>query len=289
MIYKLNEEVEIYKIGEVLYVRSDNQIFEFEDIGDLDYILRFIKKLAKGISVSDIDKACKFEEVSEFYAFLKENVFLEELGDGVDTKEFNFNLLLNEELVIKKKKDLQSLKIGILESGVNDFDRLIIDSFVDSYIKVRSINKIGNVDLLIHVKSQKQSEKDILKVNEICIQKNIICLYVDLSLGSCAVVGPLVVPNKTACYKCLTERKLINDDIITKHDLQRKQVVVKGTNDMFCHQKQIISGLIVEEVLNYFLNINARCLNGLVYFDLKKIETWRESLLIYPNCKVCKI
>ena len=144
-----------------------------------------------------------------------------------------------------------------------------------------------NKHLTIFLKSESSHEKDAVEFNKVAVKNGVNCLYVDLTIGGFGVVGPLVIPPETPCYDCFLERRLINGDSVAAHALSNAKVLKPGKVTLYPWQITLMSSLVCQEVITYFVKGFASSCRKIIHVDLSKMEIWRESLLRYPVCRVC--
>ncbi len=130
------------------------------------------------------------------------------------------------------------------------------------------------------------------QVNKMCLSLHKPSLYVDLSSGNHAVIGPLSVPGQTSCYYCYETRLLANNDAHIEYKEYEQYVLNTihrkcdfGSLPTFMH---IVSSLVVMETLAYLTGYRpARSIDGTLIVDFLKPEIHREPVLKMPDCPAC--
>ena len=112
-------------------------------------------------------------------------------------------------------------------------------------------------------------------INEICVKYNKPIIFSGFS-EHVAMVGPLIVPKKSACLKCM-------DKHMNEEPLNNVQLVPSyGPLCMF------ISSMVTNEIINYYNKFNSSNLIGkTLMFNIltyeSKIVKWKRKI----NCEVC--
>ncbi len=272
---KLKPSISIYKISDQIFVRNQDQIFELE--GNKKALLKYIKKLEIGVG-DDFKQKLSDEEQKEFEElclFLEKNFLLDdqkassatklEVISGSDQRNISINI------ITQNKKFKEQLTTILKQNG------LMVDSSLE------------NSGILVFVKDQSTNEHDIQHINERALKNKKNWLFVDLSMGTYGAVGPLMISGVTACYNCFVKRKVINDDTITKHDLQDKETIKRGDIEFLPWQYTILASIITNEVSVYNSRLTPITTSAILYVDFSNLETWKESLLRYPRCELCEV
>ena len=112
-------------------------------------------------------------------------------------------------------------------------------------------------------------------VNELCVEYRKPVIFAGFS-EHVGMVGPFIVPQKTACLKCM-DRKL--------NTIPYENVAITPSYGPLC---LIISSFVANEVINYYYKFNKNNLMGktmmINMFDFSsKIIKWKKE----QNCEVC--
>lgn len=293
MIVKINSTVNIYRLNGEIYINDSNEVFSLREINNKDYIIKLIKELEKGIDVEKLNEIIdkdKSGETKEFVEFLKVNRFVSKIeNSNVEPSEVNFRSVIDKELMVIEREKIKNFSIGIIDVNQNSFNKRIYEKLLNNEFNVEIIEYNEKKELNIVIKQNLEDEKVLKDVNEYNCKKGQACLYIDVSMHRYFVFGPLVIPNKTACYDCYMKRKLINDDINTRHAILDKENIIKTNNSFVAFQEEMFIAFIQDEILNYILNINPKTINNILYFDLATFDSWQENLLRYPKCKICNL
>ena len=149
---------------------------------------------------------------------------------------------------------------------------------------------IGDCDLLI-VCEDEPAVKIFEAANEACLQKKIPWLGVGLS-GVQGVIGPLVIPGETPCYRCYKLRERGNaphvDEYTSFEDYLRANPdhqVKQGSLRAF---DSLIGSLAALEVVYALTNISdPKSLGNLLVVDLLSFDIEAHPILRLPRCPVC--
>ena len=271
---KLKLSVSIYKISDRLFTRKQDQIFELE--GNKTDLLKYIKKLETGVE-TDFKQKLSNEEQKEFEElclFLEKNSLLDDektnpvkqLNMTSDTKRNN-----SVNIITQNKRFEEQLIIILKQNNL-----VISDS-------------LENSDIFIFIKDEYTNECDIQSINKQALENKKNWLFVDLSMGNYGVIGPLIIPGITACYNCFVKRKVINDDTITKHDLQNKEIIKHSDIEFLPWQYTILAAVIASQLTVYKNKLTPITTGAILYIDFNNLETWKEVLLRYPRCEICEV
>ncbi len=274
---KISPSIFVYRINDDIFIRDNEKIFEFKDIENIEQVIFFINKLTKGLDIISFKDGLGKKEKDNFlqiYDFLKKNNFLVEC-DCADCKEHG---------EIRK----QPLKIKITSKDKN-FSRILNNIALENGLSEIVETDMDDYDLLIFVKEKDTNEDVLKKINLESIKNHKIWLLVDLSIGNYASIGPLVRLGGNPCYECFVERKKINNDILTIHEDDKRVSIKEGVISFLPFQYSFVSSILTDYILNLskeeYVSLD---FNSIIYIDLNNFKIWKESLLKYPNCSICK-
>lgn len=132
----------------------------------------------------------------------------------------------------------------------------------------------------------------VLEVNAEACRRRTPCLFVDLSHGCHATVGPFYVPGESSCYACYRERWRQNSAALAEADAawaaaleQSTEPVPHGILPAFRYQA---AGLAVGEVFAFLSRHRPlRTLNRAVTVDFEAVRMWTEPVWRIPWCPTC--
>ena len=146
----------------------------------------------------------------------------------------------------------------------------------------------GSVKAAVCIWEQPDLEM-VLRVNAAACRGRTACLFVDLSHGRHATVGPLYVPGEGACYQCFRERWRQNTAALEEFEaaqsamLQRKEpLAAYGILPAFRYQ---VVGMACAELVAYLARHRAvGTLNRAATLDLEGLKAWTEPVWQIPWC-----
>lgn len=170
------------------------------------------------------------------------------------------------------ENDIGSLKIDVLAQKLWN-----AKSISKKYIEVNSKNdiqeEIAVADLVVCT-LDKPIRKIRRLINDLCIKMEKPVIFSGFS-EYVALVGPFVIPKKTACLLC-TEEKM------NEEPLNNVQTV--PSYGPLCG---LIASVVANEVINYFANYNANNLFGkTLMFDML---TYQSTVIEWHRKKKCKV
>jgi ribosomal protein S12 methylthiotransferase accessory factor len=131
-------------------------------------------------------------------------------------------------------------------------------------------------------------------VNQASLEYNIPALYTEVK-AHLAFVGPMVIPDQTACYMCYRMRSIANandfEEAITYEEY------LDHTKSPALHERaalptmpSFIANLAALEIVKHLLSITSSGLSGRVLeFDALTLETQFHPILQKPDCPVCSL
>ncbi|MFN0087838.1 MAG: TOMM precursor leader peptide-binding protein [Blastocatellia bacterium] len=128
-------------------------------------------------------------------------------------------------------------------------------------------------------------------VNEICLQKRIKWLAVNLSRQQ-GLIGPMVIPGETPCYRCYKLREKSNAAHIAEYevfdDYLRNNPNHKVRQGSLRPFDSLIGSMAALEVVYALTHLaEPRSLSSLVVFDLSSLELEAHPILRLPRCPSC--
>lgn len=132
----------------------------------------------------------------------------------------------------------------------------------------------------------------VFRVNAAACRNRTACLFVDLSHGRHATLGPFYIPGEGACYQCFRERWRQNTAALEEFEaaqsamLQRKEpLAAYGILPAFRYQ---VVGMACGELVAYLARHRAvETLNRAATVDLEGLRVWTEPVWQIPWCPTC--
>jgi bacteriocin biosynthesis cyclodehydratase domain-containing protein len=128
-------------------------------------------------------------------------------------------------------------------------------------------------------------------VNQYVTSSGIPALFVDLSHGLHATVGPFYIPQEGSCYQCLYHRILENTSSYPEQmaygKVQLNSVPMKGYGTLPAF-RYLVAGAVFLETLAFLSQFRSlRTLCGAITIDFMQLTAWREPVWRIPWCKAC--
>jgi len=117
-------------------------------------------------------------------------------------------------------------------------------------------------------------------------------LFVDLSHGRHATIGPLYLPGETGCFACFRTRLLQNSAAYSEQvafdEVQRQARAPQKGMDVLPAYRQIASGVVTLEVLAFLSpDTPVATAGGILTVDFGALEWTRETVWQIPWCPAC--
>ena len=131
-----------------------------------------------------------------------------------------------------------------------------------------------------------------LAVNDAACAAQIPCLFVDLSHGRHATVGPFYLPDDGACYRCFRARLRENTAAFAELLAAEGQMIATGRplakSGCLPAHRHLVAGLAAAEVVAFFTRERPlRTLNRALTVALFQVEMWSEPVWRVPWCESC--
>lgn len=168
--------------------------------------------------------------------------------------------------------------------GINEKCNVFYSDKNDSLKKV-----IGKVDLIIFAEDI-ALQSDLLKVNKLCIDAD--KPWISLRVGELKFqIGPMVVPNQTACYECFQNRYNGNLSFYEEEMQFEKykednwnQMETCGSDLFYSMAANYLVWEVIKQITKIFTPVT---LSRVITFDILTLETSIDSILKMPRCPVC--
>jgi bacteriocin biosynthesis cyclodehydratase domain-containing protein len=131
-----------------------------------------------------------------------------------------------------------------------------------------------------------------LAINDAACAARIPCLFVDLSHGRHATVGPFYLPDDGACYRCFRARLRENTAAFAELRAAEEQMIATGrplpeTGTLPAH-RHLVAGLAAAEIVALLTRERPlRTLNRAITVSLAQLEMWSEPAWRVPWCEAC--
>lgn len=131
-----------------------------------------------------------------------------------------------------------------------------------------------------------------LAVNDAACAAKIPCLFVDLSHGLHATVGPFYLPDDGACHRCFRARLRENTAAFAELLAAEEQMITTGrplakTGCLPAH-RHLVAGLAAAEIVAFTTRERPlRTLNRALTVALSRAEMWSEPVWRVPWCQAC--
>lgn len=171
------------------------------------------------------------------------------------------------------ENDIGKLKSEILEKRLKSKDK-VFKKNIRITQKQDVFDEISHADFVVCT-LDKPTRVIRRLINEICIEVSKPVIFAGFA-EHMAMIGPFIVPNKTACLLC-------NEKVNEEEPLNNVDIV--PSYGPIC---AMISSIVTNEIVNYFSNYNTNNLIGktlmidILSYDMKVIK-WEKN----NKCKVC--
>jgi ribosomal protein S12 methylthiotransferase accessory factor len=129
-------------------------------------------------------------------------------------------------------------------------------------------------------------------LNRISLRSNIPWCVVSLE-GNDGVIGPIIIPNETACYMCYTMRAMANEKSYDEAMAYQRFLVERKKDESYRRSNMavnvnIVGNLFALEVIKYITKITSPSLIGkILTFDLLSSNSEYHTVLRKPDCPHC--
>jgi bacteriocin biosynthesis cyclodehydratase domain-containing protein len=134
----------------------------------------------------------------------------------------------------------------------------------------------------------------VMEANAFACSRRLPCLFLDLSHGQHATLGPFYIPGEGACYACFRDR-------LRQNSLSPAELIAAEAHMLDHHSplpaygamptfRYLAVGLTGAEIVAFFTRHRPlRTLNRIVTIDLEKLETGSEPAWRIPWCAACSV
>lgn len=132
----------------------------------------------------------------------------------------------------------------------------------------------------------------LFEVNDAVCNAGLPCLFVDLSHGRHASVGPFYVPGDGACYRCLRARLHENTAAYAELLAAERRMLESGNPlpapGCLPAHRHVVTGVAAGEVVAFFARHRPlRTLNRAITVALEHARMWSEPVFRVPWCSGC--
>lgn len=173
-------------------------------------------------------------------------------------------------------EDVSLYKIDALEKRLKLINQNVkIDKYNFEICKEKSIDKYIQKANFVVSTVDKPYRKIRKIINNVCLKYNKPVLFSGFA-EHVGMIGPFIIPHKTACLECI-------DNLLIEEPLKNVKIVPS-----FGPMCSIISSIVTEEIINYFIKYNKKNLIGCtLMFNMlnykTKIYKWNKNSL----CRKC--
>lgn len=130
------------------------------------------------------------------------------------------------------------------------------------------------------------------QVNERAVRAGVACLFVDLSHGQHATLGPLYVPGESSCLACFRARLLQTSESPEELQAFEQHMLQSGAAlpsfGVLPAHRQWVLGMTMSEVVAFFSQHRPlRTLNRAVTISFEELRVWSEPVWPLPHCEAC--
>jgi bacteriocin biosynthesis cyclodehydratase domain-containing protein len=132
----------------------------------------------------------------------------------------------------------------------------------------------------------------LFELSDAACRLRLACLFVDLSHGKHATIGPFFVPGQGACYRCLRARLHENTAAHSELVAAERQMLETGQPLPFsgrlpAHRHWVLGMAMSEVVALIAQHRPLRTLNRALTIDLEGMRVWSEPVWRVPWCASC--
>ena len=192
-------------------------------------------------------------------------------------------------IIVDNDKVEKSNLIRQLSYDLSDIGKLKIDvideklSMISEDIDIKKINKFisDENDITDEVKMvdfvictiDKPERKIRRIINDVCVKLNVPVLFSGFS-EHVGMIGPFIVPNKTACLSCIEKEE---------NDIPLNNVKTVPSYGPLC---SLISSIVSDQVINYFVKFKNDSLIGKTM--MFNMYTYESKIINWEKNKTCK-
>ena len=198
----------------------------------------------------------------------------------VELKEFQelVNGLYKNNLLVDTNKKTNN-KVAIISDNKNSKLSALIKVNLDG--SVQFSNNINAADLVvicsegINIKKLEEFNKKFIE-----LKKPFIFVFVD---GKFGIVGPTVVPKRTACFKCFELRLQSNMSAHNTYLKIREHELQVNTS---LHKLNFLASMAVQDILKFFDEASAT-FNHAIFIDFENFDIELNPVYKLPRCADC--
>jgi len=191
------------------------------------------------------------------------------------------SIVRNEDIYLStlyKEIDIGKKKEEVIKKYFEKFKEIEIETFCNDEINSEELKKwISGRDLVICC-IDKGYSSIFFWLNKICLDLNIPLLYASIE-GMEGTIGPLIIPNVTACYMCYNMRVLANETCYSDSMLYQKYLDKNKKDELFRRSNlsinsSLMGNLVALEVIKFILLFSNQKLIGSLYqFNFLSMES----------------
>ena len=200
--------------------------------------------------------------------------------------------------IIHSLAELEVLNRDIVVQVINTDDKLYSIIFdkenlfhQDSELFYKSMESFENLKnkFVIFI----QNNIDLLATEKLSyIANEIGCSYMMLSIdGPMLLIGPTVIPKRTACYKCFEKRIMMNLSRLDVYKNYKNALIANQVYEVNSFIEPVAANILIShgisEILNFIFTGSNFTLNKVLTIYLPTMELSFREILRLPNCEVC--
>ncbi len=128
-------------------------------------------------------------------------------------------------------------------------------------------------------------------LNQVAMEKNIPAIFSEIENHLCRI-GPLVIPDETACFMCYRMRDIACADNYSEtmsyetfiNKQKKPELYLRG---FLPSSVNFIAGIIANEILKLLLNLETTLASRMMEFNSLNLDTQKHYVLQKPDCPVC--
>lgn len=239
---------------------------------------------------------CDIKILKEFLDYVKSELLFSEIRNRFkerysDMEIHNFISVLLKEEIIKLKDIKLSKKVNkVLLIGNGPFDKLNFNGHVVS--TELFLNDYNDYDFAVIVDENLTYNKlELLNRKLYDLGK----IYTQIKCeGNSVVLGPLVIPKKTACLECCVAQMLkkinkkLHEEKLTEIDLQDINYTYQFPEIIENNRLSYFLEYITNDINNFYIGNKVNLLDTQIAFDIISMNTIKSEVFPTTSCNFCR-
>ncbi|MCA9270817.1 MAG: TOMM precursor leader peptide-binding protein [Planctomycetales bacterium] len=295
---RLRPGVAVIAHGDHLQLRAgDEEIFvlEADDSADVGH---WLAKLASGLTVAQVQADVRVDATLTWEAVVDQLTVARLLSDQHVDPDDEIGSYLSH--FYESRRLIDSPLGRVLIHGGSRSAQLLQQALAEHHIESIVVDS-GEFDSdivespLPTIEACVWEQADLswaMKVNARAVTARCACLFVDLSHGRHATIGPFYIPGEGACFHCYWQRWRENTAAVEEFDAAAESMLTSGAplpayGLLPAFRYQVV-GLACSELFAYLTRHRPlRTLNRIVTVDLEGLQTATEPCWRIPWCRTC--